>query len=117
MNMINFLAEIIEFKDQLSPEAQGFLEELLTQNSTENLLTDTGKKILTVMHTNIGPYLNTFSSKQLGELMFMSARSISGSMRKLVSEGYVKKSGVNPVTYNLTQEGIEIAKGLTVDNN
>ena len=62
-------------------------------------------------------YLNVFTSKQLGELLFMTARSVSGAMRKLVTEQYVVKSGTNPVTYNLTPEGKTVAKGLSVDKN
>ena len=62
-------------------------------------------------------YMNVFSSKQLGELLFMSARSVSGSMRKLVTEGYVEKAGSNPVTYKLTENGATLAKELQVDKN
>ena len=47
-------------------------------------------------------YLNVFSSKQLGELLFMSSSSVA--MRKLVRT-ICSKSGTNPVTYNLTPEG------------
>lgn len=117
MNMIEFLTEIENFKESLSPQAQDFLEELKDKNSGESLLTDTGKKILITMNTNMEVYLNTFSSKQLGELLFMPARSVSGAMRKLVTEQYATKSGTNPVTYSLTQVGIEMAKGLKIDNN
>lgn len=117
MNMIEFLTEVDSFREQLSQQAQEFLDELKDKNSGESLLTEAGKKILITMNTNMGVYLNTFSSKQLGELLFMPARSVSGAMRKLVTEQYVKKSGTNPVTYNLTQAGIEMAKELKVDND
>ena len=69
------------------------------------------------MYVNKETYLNVFSSKQLGELLFMSARSVSGSMRKLVTEQYVEKSGTNPVTYKLTENGKVLAKELQVDKN
>lgn len=115
MNMINFLKEIENFKNNLSPQAQDFFEELKEKNSGDSLLTETGRKILITMNNNIGIYLNTFSSKQLGELLFMPARSISGAMRKLVSEQYVKKGGNNPVTYSLTEEGKIMVKELEFD--
>ena len=115
MNMINFLKEIENFKNNLSPQAQDFFEELKEKNSGDSLLTETGRKILITMNNNVGIYLNTFSSKQLGELLFMPARSVSGAMRKLVSEQYVKKSGNNPVTYSLTEEGKTIVKELEFD--
>ena len=115
MNMINFLKEIENFKNNLSPQAQDFFEELKEKNSSDSLLTETGRKILITMNNNVGIYLNTFSSKQLGELLFMPARSVSGAMRKLVSEQYVKKGGNNPVTYSLTKEGKTMVKELEFD--
>lgn len=112
MTMQEFLKEIDSHKENLSNEAIEFLNELIEKNSAENILTDTGKKILKTMYANRGAYLNIFSSKQLGELLFMSARSISGSMRKLVSEEYVEKTGTNPVIYKLTEKGTTLAKEL-----
>ena len=117
MTMQEFLKEIDSHRDILSESAIDFLDELLEKNSTENILTETGKKILISMYANKETYLNVFSSKQLGELLFMSARSVSGSMRKLVTEQYVEKLGTNPVTYKLTENGEVLAKELQVDKN
>lgn len=117
MIMQEFLKEIDSHRDILSESAIDFLDELLEKNSTENILTETGRKILISMYINKETYLNVFSSKQLGELLFMSARSVSGSMRKLVTEQYVEKSGTNPVTYKLTENGEVLAKELQVDKN
>lgn len=117
MIMQEFLKEIDSHRDILSESAIDFLDELLEKNSTENILTETGRKILISMYVNKETYLNVFSSKQLGELLFMSARSVSGSMRKLVTEQYVEKSGTNPVTYKLTENGEILAKELQVDKN
>ena len=117
MIMQEFLKEIDSHRDILSESAIDFLDELLEKNSTENILTETGRKILISMYANKETYLNVFSSKQLGELLFMSARSVSGSMRKLVTEQYVEKSGTNPVTYKLTENGEVLAKELQVDKN
>ena len=117
MTMQEFLKEIDSHRDILSKSAIDFLDELLEKNSIENILTETGRKILISMYVNKETYLNVFSSKQLGELLFMSARSVSGSMRKLVTEQYVEKSGTNPVTYKLTENGEILAKELQVDKN
>ena len=117
MNMIDFLKEIENFKNNLSPQAQDFFKELKEKNSGESLLTEAGRKILMTMNSNAETYLNTFSSKQLGELLFMPARSVSGVMRKLVSEQYVKKGGNNPVTYSLTETGKAMVKELEIDKN
>ena len=53
MNMINFLKEIENFKNNLSPQAQDFFEELKEKNSGDSLLTETGRKILITMNNNI----------------------------------------------------------------
>ena len=37
--------------------------------------------------------------------MGMPSKKISGSMRKLVTDGFVEKIGANPVVYALTDKG------------
>ena len=39
----------------------------------------------------------------------MNSKSVSGTMRKLVSDGYFSKSGSNPVMYSLTDKGKEFS--------
>ena len=48
---------------------------------------------------------NVFTSKEAAEALFTSGRSIAGSMRKLVNDGYVEKAGKDPVQYSLTKAG------------
>lgn len=67
--------------------------------------TENGLKILKTMKENAETYMNIYSSKQLGELLFMSPRSVSGSMKKLIANGYVEKVSLSPVTYSLTTLG------------
>ena len=108
MTMKEFLEEINNNRQMLSESAISFLDELIEKNHPNQLLTDAGKKIIIAMQNNAELYLNNFSSKQLGEILFMPARSVSGSIRKLVTEGYVKKQGLNPVTYGLTEQGQDL---------
>lgn len=112
MNIKEFLTEIENIKNQLSPEAQIFLQELIQQNKNKTTITEIGKKILITMSNNKNSYSNIFSAKQLGELLFMSARSVSGSMRKMITEQYVCKNGCNPVTYSITEKGLDAVKEL-----
>ena len=42
----------------------------------------------------------------------MSPRSVSGSMRKLLTDGYCEKTGKDPVCYLLTEKG----KTFSIDN-
>lgn len=90
------------FKDDFEKILQG-----ITPAKKE--ITENGIKIIKTMQKYIEPYLNIYSAKQLGELLFMSPRSISGSMRKLITDGYVKKDKTsNGVSYSLTHEGQEL---------
>ena len=69
-------------------------------------MTENGKKLLSWMQENVDSMSNLFTSKEIAEGLFTSGRSVSGSMRKLVSDGYVEKIGNNPVQYALTEKGI-----------
>ena len=69
------------------------------------VMTDNGKKLLSWMQENINTMTNLFTSKEAAEALFTSGRSIAGSMRKLVNDGYVEKTGKDPVQYSLTEAG------------
>lgn len=69
--------------------------------------TENGLKILKCMKENCEKYINIFKAKEIGELLFMTPRSVSGSMKKLIADGYVEKVGANPVAYGLTNLGKE----------
>lgn len=75
----------------------------LTQKSGG--MTENGVKILKIMQDNFEKYINIFTSKNIGEILFMSPRSVSGSMKKLITDGLVEKIGSNPVSYGLTELG------------
>lgn len=68
-------------------------------------ITENGVKILKIMQDKVDQYNNIFTSKNIGEFLFMSPRSVSGSMKKLITDGYVIKLGLNPVSYGLTELG------------
>ena len=68
-------------------------------------MTESGKNILTWMQQNEEQLSNTFTSKIIAEALFTSGRVIAGSMRKLVADGFVDKTGKDPVHYSLTEKG------------
>lgn len=82
-----------------------YIQSILAENGTAADLTDKNKNILKWMQENINKYHNTFNAKQIGDGLFMSGRSVSGSIRKLVSLGFVEKQGKDPVCYSLTITG------------
>lgn len=70
--------------------------------------TETGKEILAFMQTNKDLYNNLFTAKSVAEGMNKASRSISGSMKKLITDGYVEKLGENPCSYSLTDKGRDV---------
>lgn len=70
------------------------------------LFTDNGKLILQYMKDNVETEL--WKSKDIAEGLFISSRTVSGAIRKLVSDGFVDKVGQDPVIYTLTEKGKEI---------
>jgi DNA-binding MarR family transcriptional regulator len=66
--------------------------------------TENGKKILAFLQQNTET--RTWKSKEIAEGMFVASRTVSGAIRKLVSDGYVEKVGQDPVIYSITEKGI-----------
>lgn len=68
-------------------------------------ITENGAKILAYMQKNYQKYNNVFKAKEIGEGLFVSSRSVSGSMKKLITEGFVEKIGSDPIAYSITDKG------------
>lgn len=77
----------------------------LSKTKETKLFTEKGIQILTYMQENAEKCGGQFKAKELGEGLFIAPRAISGSMRKLVTDGYVNKVGKDPVVYELTELG------------
>ncbi len=77
-----------------------------SNNSKSSLPTENGMKILRFMRDNRSKYNNVFKAKDIGEGLFTSGRSVSGSMKKLVEDGHVSKEGKDPVVYGITDAGL-----------
>ena len=89
----------------LSVDALDYLNSLKNKKEKTGL-TDNGKKILEYLKTL--PVGTPQTAKEIGEALFLSGRSVSGAMRKIVSDGYVDKEGKDPVRYALNQTGKEL---------
>lgn len=74
------------------------------KEAKEGGLTENGEKILVFMKENKETYNNLFKAKDIAEGINMSSKAVSGSMRKLVKDGYVNKVGKEPVIYELTHK-------------
>lgn len=87
-------------------DAFDFFEDLKNGKvKNSGAMTENGRKLLSWMQENVDTMSNLFTSKEAAEALFTSGRSIAGSMRKLVNDGYVEKTGKDPVQYSLTENG------------
>ena len=50
-------------------------------------------------------------ARDIAEGMEISSKTVSGAIRKLVSDGYVEKVGQDPTVYTLTENGKNIEIG------
>lgn len=67
------------------------------------VLTENGKLILKYMQEHQD--VRCWKAKDLAEQMGISSRGASGTLRKLVNDGFCEKLGAEPVIYALTEKG------------
>lgn len=98
-----FMNQLNEEKIVLSEEAMVYFNEIKAsvEKANEAKITEKGMKVLEFMKENREQYNNLFSAKAIGEGLFTSGRSVSGTLTKLKNDGWVKSSGSEPVTYSL----------------
>lgn len=92
----------------LSADARLYFEELKAGKTSVGGLTEIGEKVLMWIRDNESKENQLFSSKTIGEGLFLSPRIVSGATRKLINDGYLYKEGKNPVFYGITAAGINI---------
>jgi predicted transcriptional regulator len=98
----NLMAKAGMTQDDLSDNVKAYLDILKGDTLTEKpILTDNGKLILTYLQNNPEPQ----KSRVIAENMGLGSRSVSGAMRKLVSDGFCEKIGQDPVVYTITEKG------------
>ena len=79
-----------------------YIDKLKNDEVVKSELTDNGKMILKHMQ---GSDNVMFKSRDIAEDLFISSRSVSGALRKLVTDGFCEKMGQDPVIYSLTEKG------------
>ena len=81
--------------------------ESLTVEKEKPEFTDNGKLILKYLQETVSDKPQQ-KAKDIAEELFISSRTVSGSIRKLVSDGYVEKVSQDPVIYRITEKGKEV---------
>lgn len=79
------------------------------EGKASGAMTEKGKKILTFLleNTEKGDE-QTFSAGLIGLAIGMPAKSVSGSIRKLIADEYVVKYATSPVTYGLAEKAYDL---------
>ena len=96
-----------ETKGDMPENVRLYWEAFSTSTEAEKpAFTDNGKLILKYLQENTETTL--WKAKDIAEGLFISSRTVSGAMRKLVTDGYIDKVGESPVVYSLTEKGKNI---------
>lgn len=82
-------------------EAIDFFEDYKKGNSNKLPFTEKGIKIIKALRDEE----DWITAKDLGEKLDISGRSVSGSCRKLIADGYVEKRDDKPAGYRITELG------------
>lgn len=83
-------------------EAFEFFEDYKKGSSVAKEMTEKGYNIL----LGLKEVNDWITAKALGERLDISGRSVSGTMRKLVLDGFVEKQAGNPASYKVTEKGL-----------
>ena len=83
-------------------DVKAYIDALTDKKNEKPELTESGTLVLKWLQ--LAP-VGIYKAKDIAEGMFVSSRTVSGAMRKLVSDGYVEKVGQDPVIYSLTEKG------------
>lgn len=111
---IDYVENTLKNGNVMSENAKIYFDALKGGGDKEKpAFTENGRLILQFMRDNRETYNNLFKAKEVGEGLDITSKTASGSMRKLVTDGYLEKIGENPVVYSVTDKGIEA--NLTID--
>ena len=108
-----FIQEVEELiraeQDIFSDGARAYFEQLKATPEKEKApFTENGAKVLIWMQENYESYNNILKAKEIGDGLFCSSRTVSGAMRKLITDGYVSKTEGTPICYSLTELGMSV---------
>jgi DNA-binding MarR family transcriptional regulator len=104
---LEFLNALMEAAPEVATEKmtdniKTYIDILKNNKSDKPEITDNGKLILDYMQKS---EVTALKSKDIADGLLVSSRTVSGSMRKLVTDGFVEKMGQNPAIYTLTDKG------------
>lgn len=105
---LRFIEDLISHNEDyansiMTEDVKTYLEILRTgEDSTKPEITDNGKVVLKYMQDNS---IKMAKSRDIAEGLGISSRAVSGTLRKLVNDGFAEKIGKDPVIYTLSEKG------------
>lgn len=94
--------------NEIDSDVVDYWNGLTSKDDTEKpTFTDNGKLVMKYLQS-LPDGVEPMKSKDIGEEMGISSRTVSGAMRKLTTDGFVEKIGKDPVLYVLTEQGKNI---------
>ena len=105
---LNFVNELMKASPELTQELmtddiRAYLDILKDIKNEKPEITENGRKVLEFLQEHSDVRL--WKTKDVADMMGVSSRSISGSFRKLVNDGFCEKMGQSPIIYALTEKG------------
>ena len=96
---------IKDYEVEVDQDVQDLIDFLDAQGAANKPeLTEAGLSILEYLQACDS---TSQKAKDIADGMGIASRKVSGSIRKLVTDGFVDKFGSNPVIYSLTEKGKE----------
>lgn len=104
---VKFINDLIEHdkvyaESIMTDDIKAYLEVLQSGAVEKAEITDNGKLVLKYMQDN---NIRMAKSKDIAEGLGISSRAVSGTLRKLVNDGFAEKIGKDPVIYTLSEKG------------
>lgn len=92
--------EVVEEKG--TDEIMACIEALKGNIEQKTALTEKGAKVLKFLRASEATLLK---ARDIADAVGLNSRTVSGTLRKLVNDGYVDKIGSQPVLYSITEQG------------
>lgn len=108
VEFINYIEQLITNVNEMPEGARTYWEAFKEDKvaKEKSPFTENGKIILNYMKTSDNE--TPLKAKDIAEAIGLSARSVSGSMRSLVSSGYIESLDTEPKKYLITEMGKNI---------
>lgn len=102
---ITFIANL-NIEQQMPADIKEYWLSLKQKTFEPPTLTENGIKIIQFLQEN--QEQKEWTARDIAEGIFLSSRSVSGAMRKLVTDGFVDRIEKEPTMYTLSDEGKNI---------